>query len=141
MPLPEGMDLARPYVLAMLLLGGPALAQAPGLNAVRVQGSSELSLDGNGRWLPLAQADRVGDGSEVVIPANTFIATAEAVVRAGGTPVPPATARPPRSAAEAEARAEAEAQARFAARYAPLGFTVAAETLALMLARRRAARS
>ncbi len=29
----------------------------------------------------------VGDGAEVILPANTFIATAEAVVRAGATPV------------------------------------------------------
>ncbi|MGZ8733791.1 MAG: DegT/DnrJ/EryC1/StrS family aminotransferase [Acidimicrobiia bacterium] len=29
----------------------------------------------------------IGDGSEVVLPANTFIATAEAVVRAGAQPV------------------------------------------------------
>jgi dTDP-4-amino-4,6-dideoxygalactose transaminase len=30
----------------------------------------------------------VGPGDEVILPANTFIATAEAVVRAGGRPVP-----------------------------------------------------
>ena len=34
------------------------------------------------------RAAGIRNGSEVVIPANTFIATAEAVVRAGGTPVP-----------------------------------------------------
>lgn len=33
------------------------------------------------------RASGVGRGDEVVIPANTFIATAEAVVRAGGRPV------------------------------------------------------
>ena len=33
------------------------------------------------------QALGVGDGDEVIVPANTFIATAAAVVRAGATPV------------------------------------------------------
>ena len=33
------------------------------------------------------RAQRVGSGDEVVVPANTFIATAEAVVRAGARPV------------------------------------------------------
>jgi dTDP-4-amino-4,6-dideoxygalactose transaminase len=33
------------------------------------------------------RAAGVGDGAEVILPANTFIATAEAVVRAGATPV------------------------------------------------------
>src|ERR1700753_3517960 len=33
------------------------------------------------------RAAGVGPGDECVLPANTFIATAEAVVRAGGTPV------------------------------------------------------
>lgn len=33
------------------------------------------------------RAAGVGNGDECVLPANTFIATAEAVVRAGGTPV------------------------------------------------------
>lgn len=33
------------------------------------------------------RASGVGPGSEVIIPANTFIATAEAVARAGATPV------------------------------------------------------
>src|SRR6185437_14383897 len=33
------------------------------------------------------RAVRVGRGDEVIVPANTFIATAEAVIRAGARPV------------------------------------------------------
>ena len=36
------------------------------------------------RWR--SRADAIGAGDDVVLPANTFIATAEAVVRAGAVP-------------------------------------------------------
>jgi dTDP-4-amino-4,6-dideoxygalactose transaminase len=44
---------------------------------------------GNGTDAPelALRAAGVGTGDEVIVPANTFIATAEAVVRAGATPV------------------------------------------------------
>jgi dTDP-4-amino-4,6-dideoxygalactose transaminase len=41
------------------------------------------------------QALGIGDGDEVVVPANTFIATAAAVVRAGGRPCSSTSARTP----------------------------------------------
>lgn len=69
-------------------IGGPdvdAFEQA----FARYTGATHCIGVGNGTdALELAlRASGVGAGDEVVIPANTFVATAEAVVRAGATPV------------------------------------------------------
>ncbi|WP_347352505.1 DegT/DnrJ/EryC1/StrS family aminotransferase [Intrasporangium sp.] len=73
---------------ATAFIGGPQVARFESEYAAFV-GVRHCVGVGNGTdALEMAfRAVGVGPGTEVVVPANTFIATAEAVVRAGGTPV------------------------------------------------------
>ncbi|WP_426226767.1 DegT/DnrJ/EryC1/StrS family aminotransferase [Pseudarthrobacter sp. DSP2-3-2b1] len=70
-------------------IGGPAVAEFEAAYA-RFLGAGHCVGVANGTdALELAlRASGVGPGSEVIIPANTFIATAEAVSRIGAVPVP-----------------------------------------------------
>lgn len=69
-------------------IGGPEVAAFEAQYAA-YSGSRHCVGMGNGTDALEAalRAVGVGPGVEVIIPANTFIATAEAVLRAGGTPV------------------------------------------------------
>ncbi len=69
-------------------IGGAAVAEFEAAYACYL-GVAHCVGVGNGTdAIELAlRAAEVGPGDEVVLPANTFIATAEAVVRAGATPV------------------------------------------------------
>lgn len=73
---------------ATAFVGGPAVARFEQEYADYL-GVAHCVGVGNGTdALELAmRAVGVGPGSEVIVPANTFIATAEAVVRSGATPV------------------------------------------------------
>ncbi len=70
------------------LIGGPEVAKFEASFAAYC-GASEAIGVGNGlQALTLAlRAAGVGPGQEVILPANTFIATALAVVEAGATPI------------------------------------------------------
>lgn len=69
-----GAALRRTVVAMGFLVASAAAAQSPGVHVVRTQSPAQVSLDGNGRWQPLAQADRVADGSEVRSSAGGRIA-------------------------------------------------------------------
>ena len=88
----EILDEIRPKIEAILtagaFVGGAPVAEFEAAYA-RIAGTRHCVGVANGTdALELAlRALGVGAGDEVVVPANTFIATAEAVVRAGARPV------------------------------------------------------
>jgi dTDP-4-amino-4,6-dideoxygalactose transaminase len=84
-------DIEKEFVTALLdarYIGGPAVA-AFERRWADYCGTSHAVGVGNGTdALQLTlHALRIGAGDEVIVPANTFIATAAAVVQAGATPV------------------------------------------------------
>ncbi|MDN5796756.1 MAG: DegT/DnrJ/EryC1/StrS family aminotransferase [Intrasporangium sp.] len=81
----EGID---GVMATTAFIGGPQVSAFESEYAAFV-GTKHCIGVGNGTdALEMAfRAVGVGPGAEVVVPANTFIATAEAVVRAGGAPV------------------------------------------------------
>lgn len=70
-------------------IGGPVVAEFE-RDYAAILGAAHCVGVGNGTdALELAlRASGVSSGGEVIVPANTFIATAEAVARIGATPVP-----------------------------------------------------
>jgi dTDP-4-amino-4,6-dideoxygalactose transaminase len=69
-------------------VGGPAVAKFESEFAAYVGAEHCVGVANGTDAIELAlRALGVGPGDECIVPANTFIATAEAVVRAGGTPV------------------------------------------------------
>jgi dTDP-4-amino-4,6-dideoxygalactose transaminase len=69
-------------------VGGPAVARFESEFAAYTGAEHCVGVANGTDALELAlRALGVGPGDECILPANTFVATAEAVVRAGGTPV------------------------------------------------------
>jgi dTDP-4-amino-4,6-dideoxygalactose transaminase len=83
-----GVDLAWRRVLASgRFVGGEAVEQFEGAWAAYCQVPHALGVANGTDALQLTlTALGIGPGDEVVLPANTFVATAEAVVLAGATP-------------------------------------------------------
>jgi dTDP-4-amino-4,6-dideoxygalactose transaminase len=69
-------------------IGGEHVAAFEGEYAAHAGSSHCVGVANGTDALEIAlRAGGVGSGGEVILPANTFVATAEAVVRAGATPV------------------------------------------------------
>jgi dTDP-4-amino-4,6-dideoxygalactose transaminase len=83
-------EIERDYLACLLdgaYIGGPAVTAFEGQWAAYCGADHAVGLASGTDALQLSlTALGVGAGDEVVVPANTFIATAAAVVRAGGTP-------------------------------------------------------
>jgi dTDP-4-amino-4,6-dideoxygalactose transaminase len=84
-------DIEAEFVTALLdarYIGGAAVARFEQLWAAYCATSHAVGVGNGTDALQLVlHALRIGAGDEVIVPANTFIATAAAVVRAGATPV------------------------------------------------------
>lgn len=83
-------ELEKPFVEALLAaqyIGGPAVStfEAEWAAACGTQHAIGVA-NGTDALILTLEALGVGAGDEVVLPSNTFIATAEAVVRAGAVP-------------------------------------------------------
>lgn len=83
-------ELQGPYVEALLnasYIGGPAVTTFEGEWAASCGTEHAVGVaNGTDALILTLEALGLAAGDEVVLPSNTFIATAEAVVRAGGTP-------------------------------------------------------
>lgn len=81
-------ELADVFAQAAFI-GGPAVAQFEAAYARFVNARHCVGVANGTDALELAlRASGVGPGDEVILPANTFIATAEAASRIGAVPVP-----------------------------------------------------
>jgi dTDP-4-amino-4,6-dideoxygalactose transaminase len=84
-------DIQAPFLAALLdgrYIGGPPVAAFEQAWAAYCQTRYAVGVGNGTDALQLTlQALDIGPGAEVIVPTNTFIATAAAVVRAGATPV------------------------------------------------------
>lgn len=78
----------KDVVFSGVLIGGPEVRQFESAFAKYCEVPHAVGVGNGLDALTLAlRAENVGSGSEVILPANTFIATALAVVESGATPV------------------------------------------------------